>query len=167
MNFEETLCKLQDVYTKDGFDNLKQQCKQIALDLYHYPEPIFFPVKFDSALHQISSTKARDYLDFLTDGDVNAPLKQLRPVQIKNDNSAIFRAAAVSLDFSAMNRVYELKLRCLVNALSKLTRYINDNEEVLGSLCDPERISSSQWSNFVHEKDHVSEISSHSGVDKS
>ena len=166
MYFEKIYRNLQDIYTEKGFDGLKQQCKQVAVHLQNYPKSIYFPVKFDSAIHQISSTKANDYLEFLTDEDVNAHLKKLRPVEIRNDSSAIFRAVASSLGFSVENSVCELRLRCLVNAISKLTHYINDNEELLESLCNPERISSSQWSNFVHEKDRVSEISSHTEESK-
>lgn len=161
MNFETIYQHLEDIYAEESFHELKQLCKQVAVSLRNYPEPIYYPVKFDSDMHEISSTTATDYLQLLTDEDVNAHLKKFRPVKIMNDGSAIFRAVASLLGFPAENHVRELRLRCLVNALAKLTDYINDNRELLESLYDPERISSSHWSNFVHEKELVSEISSH------
>lgn len=149
---------LRDVFVKESFAAFIQKCKQVKLHDHQYPKPIYFPVKFDSTKQKISSTTAKDYLNSLADGDPNADLKSkcLTPVEVFNDGSVLFRAVASLLGFSLDENVRELRLRCLLDALSNLRSYVQDYEEILEPLLYPDEASIKDWSNFVHEKVRVS-----------
>lgn len=148
---------LQDVFTNDKFSMFKQKCKQALLQLQKYPQPLYYPAKFDSSKHKHSSTTAELYLNFLLDDDINADLKSksLVPVDILYNGSALFRAVASLIGFLEEKDVVELRLRCLVDAISNINTYIHNHEEILEPLTDPEEASITNWSNLVYEKDQV------------
>jgi hypothetical protein len=149
---------LRNVFVKESFGAFIQKCKQVKLHHHEYPKPNYFPIKFDSDKHKVGSTTAEDYLNSLPKRDSNADLKSkfLIPVEIFNDGSVLFRAVAALLGFSLDEDVCELRIRCLLDALSNLKSYVKDYEEILEPLLYPDEASIKHWSNFVHEKVRVS-----------
>jgi hypothetical protein len=155
MSLEETYRNLANVFANGKFGEFKKKCKEIELHPHEYSKPSYSPVKFNSTQHKISSTTAKDYLNLLPDEDLNIDLKSLIPVEITNNGSALFQAAASLLGLSLESGARELRLRCLLDAVSNLKSYVNDYEE-LEPLLDPDEASIKNWSNFVHERPQVS-----------
>ncbi len=143
------------MFAKEDFELFEEEYEEVASHLHKYPEPCYFPIKFHSARHQISSTMAKDYLNLLTDADPYTGLKSLQSVKVFNDGSVLFRTIPSLLGFSPEENVLELRLRCLLHAVSNLDSCTKEYRELQRGLRNSEQANIKNWSNFVHEKDHT------------
>jgi len=142
------------MFAKEDFQLFEEEGEEVASHLHKYSEPCYFIIKFHSAKHQISSTTAKDYLNLLTDANPNTDLKSSKSVEIFNDGSVLFLTIASLLEFSLEESVLELRLRCLLHAVSNLDSYTKEYRELQRELRNPEQGNIKNWSNFVHEKDY-------------
>ncbi len=155
ISLEEIYHSLENVFADDDFEIFQAECERVASVLDKHSKPLYFPVKFNSAKHKISSTTVKEYFYLLPDEDPNVDLKSLKPVEIINDGSVLFRAVASLLGLSSEENVRELRLRSLLDAALNSFNYGTEYKELQRILSNPNQTSMKNWSNLVHERSHV------------
>lgn len=148
---------LQRVFAEEDYQAFETECEKIALYLHKYPQPFYSPIKFDPTKHQQSDIIVKEYLELLPDVDDNADLKSkhLIPAEILCDGDVLFRAVASLIGCSQEEDLFQLKLRCLVDAVCNSSDYVRDYKELQRAARNPEQASTKNWSPFIQEKDRV------------
>jgi hypothetical protein len=155
ISLEEIYDSLKNVFADDDFEVFQEKCERVASVLDKHSKSLYSPVKFNSAEHKISSTTIQEYLNLLPDENPDADLKSLKPVEVINDGSVLFRAVASLLGLSSEKNVRELRVRSLLDAALNLFTYGTEYKELQRILSNPNQTSMKNWSNLVHERSHV------------
>ena len=154
--FENALQNLQTKFT-NNFSLFQKECKTIESELIKYPLLACNSIDFDPNKHKCSSTTIKEYFELLPNVDYNGNLKSknLVPVDLVDDSSALFRCILSLIDCSRQQDLIELKVRCLVDAVRHHREYINDCEHFEDASNDPDQTCTKNWSPFIHDKAHV------------
>ncbi|CAF1504076.1 unnamed protein product [Adineta ricciae] len=141
----------------NGHLRLIRKCREVQPKLKFYPDPDYFPCRFNSTCHERVESVYQNFLSLLTDNDPDADLRELNPIRITNDGSALFRSVALSLGLNSEEDALELRVRCLVDAIVNKDEYKREDPELLEGLDDPEQTTIAHWAHLITEKDRMIE----------